>query len=157
MTLRSTITVILAFLAVLALATSPAGAIGRKAIPKASDADLGPFTVDKDDFEGRKLVWSYFRALSERDDIMVIDVRSGFLPADGDPPGLINVRPVPLEIFLINFVDRKVHQDKTLLIFDHSGVELRRLQFHLQKNGYDNYFFLEGGAESAQNLEAGRS
>ena len=79
---------------------------------------------------------------------MVFDVRSGFLPS-GEPLGLATARPVPLEIFLQNFVERKVHRDKTLLIFDQSGDELRRLQFHLRKNGYDNYFFLDGGAESA--------
>ena len=103
------------------------------------------------------LVWSYFRALAEREDVMIIDVRSGFLPAAGDPPGLNNVRPIPLEIFLPNFAARTVHQDKTLLIFDESGLELRRLQFHLQKHGYDDYFFLNGGAESALNPRSNRS
>ena len=103
------------------------------------------------------LVWSYFRALAEREDVMIIDVQSGFLPAAGDPPGLNNVHPIPLEIFLPNFVARKVHQDKTLLIFDQSGQELPRLQFHLQKHGYDDYFFLDGGAESLLNRQSDRS
>lgn len=122
-----------------------------------SKPDLETFVVDEDDFEDRRLAWSYFRALAEREDIMIIDVRSGFLPATGDPAGLNNVRPIPLEIFLPNFVARKVHQDKTLLIFDESGLELRRLEFHLQKHGYDNYFFLEGGAEGTLGSRGNRS
>ena len=148
--------VFLAILALLPVSAAFSLANGKNTPQEASSANSGPFSVDMDDFEGRQLVWSYFRALAERDDVMVIDVRSGFLPAT-EPPGLTKVRPVPLEIFLPNFVDRKVHQDKTLLIFDQSGDDLRRLQFHLQKSGYDNYFFLDGGAESTLSGQAGGS
>ncbi len=131
-----------------AFAVLPAG--GNMSPGEVSPASAETFAIDRDDFEGRLLAWSYFRALAVREDVMIIDVRSGFLPA-GDPPGLTKVRPIPLEIFLPNFVARKAHQDKTLLIFDESGHELQRLQFNLQKHRYDDYFFLEGGAEGAQN------
>ena len=156
MTPRSTIAAFLAILLLFPVSAVQALANGKNAPQETPTANSGPFSVDMDDFEGRQLVWSYFRALAERDDIMIIDVRSGFLPAV-EPPGLTKVRPVPLEIFLPNFIDRKVHQDKTLLIFDQSGDDLRRLQFHLQKNGYDNYFFLDGGAESTLSGQAGGS
>lgn len=156
MTPRSSLAVFLAILALFQVSAAYSVANGKSAPQEAPSAHSGPFSVDMDDFEGRQLVWSYFRALAEREDIMVIDVRSSFLPAT-EPPGLSKVRPVPLEIFLPNFVDRKVHQDKTLLIFDQSGDDLRRLQFHLQKNGYDNYFFLDGGAESTFSDQAGGS
>lgn len=149
MTPRTSIVMILALLALYAGTVSLEAASGKAASPEAPLADTAPFPLDMDDFEGRKLVWSYFRALAEREDVMIIDVRSGFLPAAGDPPGLDNVRPIPIEVFLSNFAARKVHQDQTLLIFDKSGLELPRLQFHLRKNGYDNYFFLDGGAEGA--------
>jgi rhodanese-related sulfurtransferase len=121
------------------VAVLPAG--GNTAPGEVSPAEAETFAVNEDDFEGRRLAWSYFQALAGREDVMIIDARSGFLPA-GDPPGLTNVRPIPLEIFLPNFVARKVHQDKTLLIFEESGHELRRLQFHLQKHGYDFSKFL---------------
>lgn len=151
---------IITFLAVILILGTPvlvrlAGANTPPA--EVSATDKGTIVVDEDDFQGRHLVWSYFQALAERDDVMIIDVRSDFLPPAGDPPGLNNVRPIPLEIFLPNFTARKVHQDKTLLIFDESGLELRRLQFHLQKHGYDNYFFLEGGAEGLQSPRNNRS
>ena len=109
----------------------------------------GSLAVDEDDFQRRLLAWSYFQALGERQDVMIIDVRSGFIPA-GNPPGLKNVRPIPLEIFRMNFAARKVHQDKTLLILDKSGHELRGLQFHLKKYGYHDFYFLDGGAEAAK-------
>ncbi len=157
MTPRTTIAMIMALIALFTGTTSLEGGSGKVAPREVSPADSGPFTLDMDDFEGRKLVWSYFRALAEREDVMVIDVRSGFLPADGDPPGLDSVRPIPMEIFLPNFAARKVHQDKTLLIFDKSGLEIPRLQFHLQKHGYDDYFFLEGGAEGTQSQDNNRS
>lgn len=136
-------------------AVLPAG--GNTAPTEVSAPDMETITVDEDDLEGRRLVWSYFQALAEREDVMIIDVRSDFLPAAGDPPGLKKVHPIPLEIFLPNFVASKANKDKTLLIFDESGLELRRLQFHLQKHGFDDYFFLEGGAEGALRQRNNRS
>ncbi len=151
---------IITFLALISIlgatvAVHPAGA--NTAPGEVSVPDRETIVVDEDDFAGRHLVWSYFQALAEREDVMIIDVRSDFLPAAGDPPGLNNVRPIPLEIFLPNFAARKVHQDKTLLIFDESGLELRRLQYHLQKHGYDDYFFLEGGAQGTLSRRNNRS
>ena len=147
----------LAMILLLGTAVVVCPAAANTASGSVSTPDKETIVVDEDDFEGRHLVWSYFRALAERDDVMIIDVRSDFLPAAGDPPGLDNVRPIPLEIFLPNFAARKVHQDKTLLIFDESGLELRRLQYHLQKHGYDDYFFLKGGAEGLQKAGNNRS
>ena len=144
-------TALIAVLAIIILLASPLWARSAGDV-SATEALLavasGSLAVDEDDFQRRLLAWSYFQALGERQDVMIIDVRSGFIPA-GDPPGLKNVRPIPLEIFRANFVARKVHQDKTLLIMDASGHELRGLQFHLKKNGYHDFYFLEGGAEAA--------
>jgi rhodanese-related sulfurtransferase len=133
----------------------PAG--GNTAPVEVSAPDTKTIPVDEENLKGRCLVWSYFQALAEREDVMIIDVRSDFLPAAGDPPGLKKVHPIPLEIFLPNFVASKANQDKTLLIFDESGLELPRLQFHLQKHGFDDYFFLEGGAEGALRPRNNRS
>ena len=141
----------IAFWAVITLlavvvAVLPAG--GNMAPGEVSPPETETFDIEGNDFEGRQLAWSYFQVLTGREEVMIIDVRSGFLPAS-DPPGLKNVRPIPLDVFLPNFIARKAHQDKTLLIFDESGHELRRLQFHLQKHGYSDYFFLKNGAEGA--------
>lgn len=142
----------IAVLALILLLAAPCWARSAGDNP-ASEALLavasGSLSVDEDDFQGRLLTWSYFQALGERQDVMIIDVRNGFIPA-GDPPGLNNVRPIPLEIFRMNFIARKVHQDKTLLILDESGHELRGLQFQLEKYGYHDFYFLDGGAAAAK-------
>lgn len=156
MSSRTLIPAILALLPLLTSAVGVSPASANTAPGEVTTPDSRIFSVDKDDFENRRLAWSYFQALAGRQDILIIDVRSGFLPA-GLPPGLKHVRPIPLEIFLANFVARKVHQEHTLLIFDESGRELHRLQFHLQKNGYRDYFFLEGGAEGALEARQDRS
>ena len=49
---------------------------------------------------------------------------------------------------LPNFVEKKVKRDKTLLIFDQVGKQVRWLEYYLVANGYKNYYFLAGGATS---------
>lgn len=104
-----------------------------------------------EDLEGRILPWSYFRALAAEDDVLVIDVREEFLEG-GVPSGLETARPIPLKIFLQNFVARRADQDKTLLIFDQAGRDLAELARALDRYGYEDYFFLAGGAEGAPTL-----
>jgi len=107
------------------------------------EADAAP--LDMDDFAGRLLSWSYFKSATLQDEAMVIDVRTGFL-AHENLPGLKHARPIPLDIFIPNFVARGAHRDQTLLILDEDGSNLKTLQYHLQKHGYEKYFFLEGGS-----------
>jgi rhodanese-related sulfurtransferase len=149
---RCVITVLVTAFPLLVASVAVSPAYGNTAAGEVAPAETGGFVVDEDDFEGRRLAWSYFQALAERDDVMIIDVRTGFLPG-GIPSGLEKVRPIPLDIFLANFVARKVHQDRMLLIFDEIGEAHHRLQFNLQKHGYKNYFFLDGGAEGALNRQ----
>ena len=106
---------------------------------------------DESEFQKRLLPWSYFKAMVDQDGVMVIDVREEFL-GDPVPPGLETARPIPLEIFLVNFVERGANQEKTLLIFDHEGQSLRRLYRSLLDHGYDDFFFLSGGAVQTRGL-----
>jgi hypothetical protein len=108
------------------------------------EAERSP--IDMDDFADRLLTWTYFKAAAAGEECMVIDVRGGFLEYE-NLPGLDLARPISLDVFIPNFVARRAHRDKTLLILDEDGSHLRVLQYHLQKHGYDNYFFLEGGSE----------
>ena len=62
--------------------------------------------------------------------------------------GLKKVKKIPLEKFIPNFVEKKVHRDKSLLIFDQVGKQVRWLEYYLVANGYKNYKFLAGGATS---------
>lgn len=94
------------------------------------------------------LPWAYFQALVDQEDVLLVDVRTDFLGTTL-PANLGTARPIPLEIFLANFVDRRANQDKTLLIFDESGQALPRLQRALEENGYRDFYFLAGGIERA--------
>ena len=120
--------------------------------PETAAADDSEALPDDSAFDKRLLPWSYFKAMAEQDGIMVIDVREDFL-GDPVPPGLENSRPIPLEIFLVNFVEREAHRDKTLLIFDHEGRSLHRLYRSLTDHGYEDFFFLSGGAVRARGLQ----
>lgn len=122
---------------------APADQTKAKKTPWQLEAADAP--LDLDDFAGRLLSWSYFKAAARQDETMVIDVRSGFL-AHENMPGLEHARPIPLDVFIPNFVARRAHRDHTLLILDEDGSNLKILQYHLQKYGYADYFFLEGGS-----------
>jgi len=116
--------------------------------PVSDDSALFP---DESQLEKRILPWSYFKAMADQDGVMVIDVREDFL-GDPVPPGLETARPIPMEIFLVNFVERGANQGKTLLIFDHEGKSIRRLFRSLMDHGYEDFFFLSGGAVQTRGL-----
>ena len=103
------------------------------------------------DLDGMVLPWSFFCALAEEDNTMVIDVRAAFLGGP-TPPGMETARPIPLSVFKDNFVARKANQEKTLLIFDETGKTYSDLHRHLHENGYMDYFFLSGGVENTMKL-----
>jgi rhodanese-related sulfurtransferase len=110
-----------------------------------SDEDVGPAS-GKAETPDNVLPWAYFQALIDEEDALVVDVREAFL-GDPLPARLATARPIPLEIFLANFVARGANRDKTLLIFDESGRSLPRLQRALEENGYRDFYFLAGGIE----------
>ena len=154
MSIRTKSFVLLSFMmiAALARAASPEDTETRQGKPEATkpnwhlEASTAP--LDVDDFAGRLLIWSYFKAAAAQEQVLVVDVRSGFLTQE-NMPGLTHARPIPLDIFIPNFLARKAHQEMTLLLIDEDGTNLKTLQYYLKKYGYDDYFFLEGGATAA--------
>lgn len=113
--------------------------------------DVGLAEADLADLEARILPWPYFSAMAEQDGVMVIDVREEFL-GHPVPAGLETARPIPMGIFLVNFVQRGANRDKTLLIFDHDGKAVPRLYRALVDQGYRDFFFLSGGAVRTREL-----
>ncbi len=61
-------------------------------------------------------------------------------------PGFENAMPIPLDKLIKNIIDHDRMKDKQLLIFDQVGKQVRWLMYYLEDKGYDNYFFLKGGA-----------
>lgn len=113
--------------------------IGGEAGPDSRPADSG--------LTAHVLPWAYFRSLAGEENVLVIDVREEFLVGEV-PPGLETARPIPLGIFLKNFVARHANRDRTLLIFDQAGHDLAALRRALEENGYEDYWFLAGGVEA---------
>lgn len=101
--------------------------------------------IKKSAFKDKALAWSYFKAASEQGNVMVIDLRDSYQKS-GALPSLQKVRNIPLDVFIPNFVAKKSNQDKTLLIFDQVGKQVKWLQYYLEEYGYTDYLFLEGGA-----------
>ena len=103
--------------------------------------------MSKAKFKARTFAWSYFKAASEGQNVMVIDVRDNFQKTES-LPDLESARNIPLNNFIPNFVAKQINQDKTLLIFDQVGKQVKWLQYYLEEYGYDKYIFLDGGATS---------
>ncbi len=112
--------------------------------------------LSKAHFKERTLAWSYFKSAADGDNIMVIDLRDKYQKST-TLPGMESAINIPLDVFIPNFVAKKTNQDKTLLIFDQVGKQVKWLQYYLEEYGYKNYMFLEGGATSVLKKQEYRS
>lgn len=82
------------------------------------------------------------------EDSVVIDVREDF---QRETKILKNVTEnVPLGKTQA-FAEKEAAKGKTLLIYDAVGKQVRWLQYHLEKAGINNYYFMEGGVEGYLN------
>jgi len=103
--------------------------------------------IAKPAFKKKCLPFKKFKASVNSKKSIVIDVRDS-MQRTQKLEGLKKVKKIPLEKFIPNFVEKKVHRDKSLLIFDQVGKQVRWLEYYLVANGYKNYRFLAGGATS---------
>ena len=103
--------------------------------------------ISKANFKKKCLPIKKFKSTTKSKKSLVIDVRD-HIQRSKKIKGLKNVKKIPLDKFIPNFVERKVNRDKTLLIFDQVGKQVRWLEYYLVANGYKNYYFLAGGATS---------
>ncbi len=103
--------------------------------------------ISKAAFKKKCLPIKKFRSRTKSKKSLVIDVRD-HIQRSKKIKGLKHVKKIPLDKFIPNFVEKKVNRDKTLLIFDQVGKQVRWLEYYLVANGYKNYYFLAGGATS---------
>jgi rhodanese-related sulfurtransferase len=103
--------------------------------------------IPKSVFKQKTLPFDEFKAKNAANGGMVIDVRDHIQHSES-LSGLEKARHIPLDRFLQYFVMKKEHQDKTLFIFDQVGKQVKWLQYYLKDNGYQQYYFLKGGASS---------
>ena len=103
--------------------------------------------IPKSEFKKKCLPFEKFKEWAASKGGMTIDVRDN-VQRTQKLAGLEKVKPIPMDRFIPNFVEKKVHQDKPLFIFDQVGKQVRWLEYYLAENGYQNYYFLSGGATS---------
>ena len=68
-------------------------------------------------------------------------------------PGFENALPIPLDKLVKNVIKKGNLKNKQLLIFDQVGKQVRWLMYHLVDQGYDDFYFLEGGATSVLKVQ----
>ncbi len=98
--------------------------------------------IPKSNLKEKMLNFSDFKAKSASKNAVAIDIRDPFQRKV--VPDVKNLRNIPLDRFLGLLKGKKL-MDKELLILDAVGKQVRWLQYHLEKNGYTNYSFLEKG------------
>jgi rhodanese-related sulfurtransferase len=103
--------------------------------------------ISKPAFKKKCLPFKKFKADTNSKNSIVIDIRDS-IQRTQKLRGLKKVKKIPLDKFIPNFVEKKVHRDKSLLIFDQVGKQVRWLEYYLVANGYKDYHFLAGGATS---------
>jgi rhodanese-related sulfurtransferase len=103
--------------------------------------------ISKAAFKKKCLPIKKFKSTTKSKKSLAVDVRDHIQRSE-KIKGLKRVVKIPLDKFIPNFVEKKVNRDKTLLIFDQVGKQVRWLEYYLVANGYKNYYFLAGGATS---------
>jgi len=97
------------------------------------------------DFAALCLDYTSFMQRAAEKGTVVLDTRDTIQKTQ-DLPGLQDAKHIPLDKFINNVVNRGVRKNKTLLIFDQAGQQVRWLMYHLA--GYNQFYFLQGGATS---------
>ena len=110
-------------------------------------SDPGKQLIPKSEFKKLCLDYEQFKEKATGNNTMIIDARDA-IQRTRDLPGLEDVKHIPLDKFIKNVVSRGVMRNKKMLIFDQVGKQVRWLMYHLVNQGYEEFYFLEGGATS---------
>lgn len=103
--------------------------------------------IPKSEFKKRTLSFEEFKkAIEDNPNALVIDVRDN-IQKSGSLPGIsMRVISMPIDKFILNFVNKKRELTKSLYIFDQVGKQVVSLQYDLNENDYTDYWFLSKGA-----------
>ncbi|MBL1278067.1 MAG: hypothetical protein COB30_018480 [Ectothiorhodospiraceae bacterium] len=105
--------------------------------------------IPKSEFKKRLLTPDTFsdRATRPGKKLMVIDVRDKYQRAGvGFYPGLERWASLDQQQKLERYIQKALKQDRTLLIYDEVGKQVRWLQYALEKAGAKDYYFMKKGA-----------
>lgn len=105
--------------------------------------------IPKDKFKSRLLDPDDFsdRATAPGRKVTIIDVRDKYQRAGtGFYPGLERWASLDQQKKLDKYIKKAIKQNRTLLIYDEVGKQVRWLQYALEKAGVKNYYFMKHGA-----------
>lgn len=81
------------------------------------------------------------------DSVIILDVRAAF-QKDATSLFPTRQRTVPLDFKALKpYLDQARRERKTLLIYDDAGEQIRSLQYYIEAEKVDSYYFLAGGAK----------
>jgi rhodanese-related sulfurtransferase len=100
--------------------------------------------IPEGELKKRMIPLAEFKVKAAEAKAMVIDVRE---PMQRKViPDVPSLRNIPLDQ-LIGQVQKKQFADKHLLVLDAVGKQVEWLQYHLEANGYTDYYFLANGVD----------
>ena len=103
--------------------------------------------ISKEMFEAHQLAPNDF-ASKANDGGLVIDIRD---PLEKEALSLFPMVEYSVQLDntkLKTYVDRAKRENKTLLVYDNVGKQVRWLQYFLEEQGLKDYYFLQGGAKA---------
>lgn len=98
--------------------------------------------ISEEAFHAKTLSVEEFTKRAKDPNVILVDIREPF--QRDVVPALPQIRNIPLDR-LIGLLKDGEFKDKDLLIFDAVGKQVNWLQYHLEDQGYKNYFFLRKG------------
>ncbi|MBF0282245.1 MAG: hypothetical protein HQM07_06735 [Zetaproteobacteria bacterium] len=102
--------------------------------------------ISDEAFHQKNLSYEDFvAAIANDDNAVVIDIRDN-IQRTAELPGIQkNVLTISMDKLIPNFIRQHKEQNKTLYVFDQVGKQVQALQYELNDNGYQNYWFLKKG------------
>ncbi len=103
-------------------------------------------------FQKQCVSFATFIKKASDEDSVVVDVRSP-IQRTQSLPGLKDVKVIEksCDNFISDVVKKERMKDKTLLIFDQVGKQVKWLMYYMADNRYTDYYFLRGGAAGVLN------
>jgi predicted sulfurtransferase len=112
--------------------------------------------ISKEKFESHVISASKFSDMLHSDNTLIIDIRDR-LQRQGVSLFIGRETAIPINDHekLENRIKQANAENKTLLIYDDAGKQVRWLQYYLEDNNINAYYFMEGGANNyLKNLKA---
>ena len=101
--------------------------------------------IPKEALNAKKIDYNTMMEFDKDPKVVFIDIRDGF--QRDYIPAVKPLRHIPFDRFLDMAMKDTYYRNKKLVFMDSVGKQVRWLQYLLEKLGYENYHFLDGGVD----------